>query len=159
MWWQHLKKTEHWNWALHGLLISAMPPIFKSWISEQPRRAIRMGPSILNRAVVASWTWYVRTESTSGEIILPKRQQVIAHHSNSRSNEKAISKPISSSNSPLPGKSFQVWVSAISLRMNPINKAYDGFSGIVFVIKCVYFSKFSSDEVRDNLFLLAPQVL
>ena len=118
-----------------------MPPIFKSWISEQLRRANRMAPSILNRAVVASWTWYVRAESTSSEITLPKRQQVIAHHSNSGSYEKAISKPISSSNSPLPGKSFEV--SAISLRMNPFNKAYDGFSGKLFVIQCVDFSKFS----------------
>ena len=118
-----------------------------------------MGPSILNRAVVASWTSYVRTDSTSSEITLPKRQQVIAHHSNSRSNEKAISKPISSSNSPLLGKSFQVLVSAISLTMNPFNKAYDGFSGVLFVMQCVYFSKFSSDEARDILFLLAPKVL
>ena len=83
----------------------------------------------------------MRAESTSSEITLPKRQQVIAHHSNSRSNKKAISKPISSSNSPLPGKSFEV--SAISLRMNPFNKAYDGFSGKLFVIQCVDFSKFS----------------
>ena len=101
----------------------------------------------------------MRAESTSSEITLPKRQQVIAHHSNNGSNEKAISKPISSSNSPLLGKSFQVLVSAISLRMNPFNKAYDGFSGALFVIQCVYFSKFTSDEVRDILFLLAPQVL